>query len=197
MSYKDVVEQSIGKKLPGTNVVIEAITKLSSLKEKIKVLSRCPQCKEAFTTHAIRLLQDKPIQKCGKCRYETFKEIAAQNSSHPMETNGAWKGGRKLDKKGYVSVPDGKGRRLMEHRVVMEKVLGRKLLGNEEVHHKNGLRHDNRPENLELWIRGHQPKGARLNDVFYDWLQLTRNLFPEAEQAFRKLYPERFINYPE
>lgn len=51
-----------------------------------------------------------------------------------------------------------------QHRVVMEGILGRRLLPGEEVHHKNGVRSDNRPENLELWVVS-QPKGQRPEDL--------------------------------
>lgn len=46
----------------------------------------------------------------------------------------------------------------------MEEILGRPLRDNENVHHKNGVRHDNRPKNLELWVSA-QPAGQRPEDL--------------------------------
>jgi hypothetical protein len=56
--------------------------------------------------------------------------------------------------KGYV----------FEHILVMEMILGRHLALDETVHHRNGVRNDNRPENLELWTRP-QPPGIRAADA--------------------------------
>jgi hypothetical protein len=61
-----------------------------------------------------------------------------------------------------------RGRNFLEHREVMSFVLGRPLERHEEVHHRNGDRLDNRPENLELWVV-RQPVGARIEDIV-DWL---------------------------
>ncbi len=56
---------------------------------------------------------------------------------------------------------------VFEHIVVMEDMIGRRLLTDETVHHRNGVRGDNRPENLELWVRS-QPSGIRAKDAL-DW----------------------------
>jgi hypothetical protein len=67
-------------------------------------------------------------------------------------------------KDGYVRLTLPDGRRVLEHVLVMERQLGRRLVPPENVHHKNGIGNDNDPSNLELWLKM-QPSGQRVKDL--------------------------------
>lgn len=71
-----------------------------------------------------------------------------------------------INNDGYM-VQTVKGTTRGVHRIVMEQHLGRALRPGENVHHKNGVRSDNRLSNLEVWTKP-QPQGVRLDDL-YEW----------------------------
>ena len=120
------------------------------------------------TTVKASFLKSGGVQSCGCLLHRKGKD-------HP-----GWKGGRTVGKSGYVTILDQEtGRRVKEHRLVMEKHLGRRLLPNENVHHINGMRSDNRLENLELWIKV-QPCGQRVRDLIEFATQILRDYAPQS-----------------
>lgn len=115
---------------------------------------------------------------CGCLRYEAMKGAKGSKSI-------GWRGGRTKSSTGYVLVQqplhpaaqrDGY---VPEHRLVMERILRRYLRPEETVHHINGRRDDNRPENLELWA-SRQPKGQRVSDLVA-WAEEILSLYGRCQ----------------
>jgi hypothetical protein len=119
----------------------------------------CAECGQEILPRARR---DKPGFYQPK-KYCSLKCVG--RAAHKRQLDKAR--GRYIDKHGYVLLTNRRsdsGYQQPEHRFVMEQMLSRKLLLHETVHHKNGIRHDNRPENLELWTARHG-RGQRVSDL--------------------------------
>ena len=131
-----------------------------------------------------------------------------KRSGRTGDTSTNWKGGRYIHPRGYVLVwlaPDdffkpmaNQMGRVLEHRLVMAKHLGRCLQPWEVVHHKNGVKDDNRLENLELTASvaehiAQHSKGYRdgyqqgLEDGRTKQLQELRTLLEEQTKLIRLL----------
>lgn len=125
--------------------------------------TKCKYCGDIFLF--------RPYKVRGK--FQEFCSVSCRAKAPQLnkrrEKHWNWKGGKIKDNHGYVQVllkekhPRSSRGYVLEHIVKMEKKLGRFLLPSENVHHINGVRDDNRIENLELWSTS-QPKGQRVKD---------------------------------
>jgi len=85
------------------------------------------------------------------------KHKQKMSEAHGGSKNHMWKGGRSKNQAGYIYIYNpnhpfaNKDNCIFEHRLVMEKHLGRYLTPKEVVHHINGIKDDNRIENLKLF----------------------------------------------
>lgn len=122
-------------------------------------------CQRCGRERRVQLLAGEPRNKlCRSCvglgrhpSKATIAKISRENST-------SWKGGRQDNGDGYILVklqPDDvfrpmadKRGYILEHRLVMARSLNRPLQPWEIVHHKNGIRDDNRIQNLRLTVRG-------------------------------------------
>lgn len=110
----------------------------------------------------------RPAKSVGYCVTHYARHYRGIGMDAPVrkKTPGEWSNWSVSSRDGYVrrfKVEDGNRSVQAQHRHVMELHLGRELLPGENVHHINGVRHDNRIENLELWSSS-QPSGQRVED---------------------------------
>jgi hypothetical protein len=106
-------------------------------------------------------------------KHHSANSIQRMRELNIGEKNPNWKGGRHKMKGGYIQVCTGNGHSL-EHRLVMEKHLGRKLEIWETVHHINGVKDDNRLENLKL-LPGIE-HNSKIQEVYLENLRLKKEI---------------------
>jgi hypothetical protein len=154
-----------------------------------KTCSKCAEEKplSGFYTQKTREGAEYTRPDCKDCRRAAIKAYQRKNDYASSYTNCPECGGKKArysprcrkcsapkaDDRGYLwgknragyirstNRPDGK--EVLQHRVIFEEFLGRPLKNSENIHHINGVRDDNRLENLELWSTA-QPSGQRVDD---------------------------------
>jgi len=117
-----------------------------------------------------------------KMHYGRFKKKGDPGIADPLR---ARPGEGHVDKNGYrvickMNHPNSTSKQgyILEHRWVMSEHLGRPLLPGENVHHKNGVRTDNRIENLEIWVKS-QPCGQRIEDMIEYATEVLQKYAPE------------------
>ena len=129
------------------------------------VSKKCLFCKNPF---------DIPFHRKDKakyCSYDCYHK--GVRGKYVGSNSSSWKDGRCGDSLGYIQIKNSKhpfskhNGYVFEHRLVIESQIGRPLLPTEPCHHLNGIKDDNRPENLMAFTSesAHQRFHKNLNNV--------------------------------
>jgi len=134
-----------------------------TVNRRTKYKDHCPDC--GIELWRMREYIGRPCRSCSTIR-----------SARIGENNHNWNGGRHLNGYGYYEIGilrtdpffcmARKNKNvILEHRLIMARMLGRPLESWEVVHHKNSIKTDNRPENLELVIQAKNVAYARMEST--------------------------------
>lgn len=175
----------------------------SKKKLSLSLKGKVPWIKGRKHTKATRLKLSisgkgrKPWNKGKKLSADHIRKLSKSHigiqsgSKHPM-----WNGGKTKTYLGYIAIRSQnnpmKNGYIYEHRLKMEKKLGRKLLSNEIVHHKNEIKHDNRLSNLEVMDRGEHIRKHNYRENIVKCLSCSFEFHKTKSQIRKTKYGRNF-----
>jgi len=147
-------------------------------------LMKC-DCGNEVILKRVQVTKNNPTKSCGCLKKETLSKLSSGENHYN------WKNGEgTINGKGYREYKHGELRGVRVHRYVYEQHYGITLTPNQNIHHINGDRLDNRIENLELWDTS-QPSGQRVEDKISFYFELVEKYKDHPQYKYLIKNPTR------